>query len=1003
MTDLPADPHALFPRVGAGGGPGNQRVRWQLGSGLPTSLAAERIKEVLDLTRRDERLFQDRLDEHGDFFWSAGDAGKDFYERLKELLRTAGGRAEYEAARQDFRRRNPKTYGKLDFGFRLVGRCLRDINLEPEAALLDEEFDAPTAFLDAERADLLAQFLWGSALAASEERPWAVGPLISLAPAEEMGEVREGLVRTGSAAEPSESEQDADPEHLFDRFRSAVQGVRIRRAELDQLVRLQFDLDQIIALFEEREARREELLRSFSQFVREYREADLRLPLVEQCIDRVSEWRRLTATAPPQRVDHALSTAALLFDAERTVRSKKKLVDRAVKEEDYERLGVLSGELKKLAVDRDRYAQVLATCLEEWSKDQTDSAESPDSDDRGSSGPGEPTDQGPTGSDDGAPGPAPVSASPPAESLALLDVNEEAGEAAVVERRDGTAVRARALPTSEYDGPARAGEQASQPRDDIVSDGIARAMREERWGIAYQLARKKRRSLPGSGTVRLVAANFVTDREDAIEAELPGIAAEALEFFTSLVSAPESQVAVRNDVPVAVLLACAAVLPALRTPGGPVVELLAGMDAYLADCPRLRALVRVSAETLASTDMPLTPQSLAQDWDTELEQLGEDARSWIEAERSAKLAYAPATDLWHHLLEPWRENGRSSIGEMFGLLNEPAGHSRIQRAQRIADFWRENGDREVNRLHQARHGHTHARIDGRARVRLREKIAEAAAHADRMTACFASRPAGAERYQQSFVRALREAAEENGGGAMKEARLQSGPYSVIAARLLESYLRAVQGEGPTVDEPGLRLRDLLQGDFLPWIDIPARPRLKQLMEMLDLPEPDLADAAARCLKDGAFDRAEAILDYAGRRAALSETEGKRLWGALTDARVEADEEFDRLFGETELRIQSAEEHEAFDLDAGEQLRAALLASVEPGVGAHRERMILLGNAQSEVDKAMARSRRVIRKEFRSVKHPPARIAHQFEKAVRENRIRDARALLGRLQPQAGAE
>ena len=120
--------------------------------------------------------------------------------------------------------------------------------------------------------------------------------------------------------------------------------------------------------------------------------------------------------------------------------------------------------------------------------------------------------------------------------------------------------------------------------------------------------------------------------------------------------------------------------------GGPVVELLARLDSHLEDCPALRALARASVETLASTDMPLTPESLARDWDTQLAELGEDSARWIEGERSAKLAYAPATDLWHSLLESWNENGRSSIGEMFGLMEEPAKPSRIARAQRIADF-----------------------------------------------------------------------------------------------------------------------------------------------------------------------------------------------------------------------------------------------------------------------------------------------------------------------------
>ena len=1000
LTVLPIDSSKWFPPVGSGGGTSNRRLRWQLGSGLPASLSVDRVKEVLDLTRRDERLFQDRLDERGGFFWASTGVGQDFHERLRELLRTAGGRAEYDSARQDLRRRNAKTFGKLDFGFRLLSRCLRDIGREPDGTILEDKgFDAALEeFEDEERLDLKAQFLWGSALAASEERPSAVGALISLAPEEEIREVREGLVPVGGTVEAAEVTADIEPEQLMDRFRSAVRDLRIGEAGLDRFLRLQSDLDRIVAMVEDREAERGEFLRLFDQFVEQYRNAEFLIPLVDRCIHVVSEWRSSRHTASPRTVERALSLAALLFAAERAIRSARKLVEQAVADEDYARLGVLSGDMEKLAGERDRNARELAECMEDWPDDPPGTGGSPD----GGSGGGSGGTEGPAaGGRDGGP-------VEPGSGIAALGAVGETGPVAGAELdavapslgRDSASGSAESLHASEGNGEFGPSAVPTRPTVDAVETAIARAIRDRRWGVAHQLALKKRKSLPGSGAIRLIASNLVSDPDDAIEADLPGIAAEALDFFESRVASAAARRRKPERRAVAILLASSALLPALRAPGGPVVELLARLDSHLEDCPALRALARASVETLASTDMPLTPESLARDWDTQLAELGEDSARWIEGERSAKLAYAPATDLWHSLLESWNENGRSSIGEMFGLMVEPAKPSRIVRAQRIADFWRENTDREIDRLRQARHGNAHTRIDGRARIRLREKIAEAAAHADRLTECLAAKPSGAERYQQPIARAVRAAAEANGADAVREASRLGGPYVACSQALLEAYLRAVHGEGPVASVPGLRLRDLLEGEFLCWIELAERPAQKQLIAMLDAPVPDMAEVVKQCIGAGEFDRAEATLDYAHRRDALVEADRASLTCVLEKRRVAAAQEFDRRFEEIEGHIQSSEEHQAFNSDLGEQLRAALLASLEPGDGDHRGRMIILDKAQSDLDKAVSRCRREIRKAFRAVKHPPARIAHQFEKAVKESRFRDARELLGRLQQQA---
>ena len=263
--------------------------------------------------------------------------------------------------------RNAKTFGKLDFGIRLLSRCLRDIGHEPDGTILEDmDFDAAQEFEDTERPDLEAQFLWGSALAASEEQPSAVGALISLAPEEEIREVREGLVPVGGTVEAAEVTADIEPEQLMDRFRSAVRDLRIGEAGLDRFLLLQSDLDRIVAMVEDREAERDEFLRLFDQFVEQYRNEEFLIPLVDRCIHVVSEWRSSRHTASPRTVERALSLAALLFAAERAIRSARKLVEQAVADEDYARLGVLSGDMEKLAGERDRNARELAECMEDW-------------------------------------------------------------------------------------------------------------------------------------------------------------------------------------------------------------------------------------------------------------------------------------------------------------------------------------------------------------------------------------------------------------------------------------------------------------------------------------------------------------------------------------------------------------------------------------------------------------------------------------------------------------
>ena len=491
----------------------------------------------------------------------------------------------------------------------------------------------------------------------------------------------------------------------------------------------------------------------------------------------------------------------------------------------------------------------------------------------------------------------------------------------------------------------------------------------------------------------------MTDPEDAVEAELPGIAAEVLDWLAQYVPPAERGGAAGNSL--GVLLASAALLPATRAPGGPVVELLVESEGMLGSCPALRSLVRATAEALASTDLPLSTDALSRDWQRELGAARQEAGVWLAAERQATLPGVVPTDFWHYLLERWSEDGRSSIGELFHHLVSPpdAGHRR--RVREIAESWREPADRDLGRLLQARQGSANARIVGRARLRLREKISEAVAMADRWEAIWQREPEGAERFQQPIARVVRDAASEHGPAAGVEAGEFGGGFGPSAVALLDRYLAAMRGGAGEPATTRLRLEDLLTGEFLPWIDYPRDPNLEQTLAILGQSPPDPEAASKRAIEAGRLARAEAILDFGRRCGRLREEAHDALSQLLRTERARAEAEFDGSLERIEARIQEAERDTILDPDLAEQMRSTLLAAMEQGVGAHHARMLILRQVEEQVEKLVARCRRDLRKSFRTLKRPPAGMAHQFEKAVRANQFGRARELLDQARQKAG--
>ena len=84
------------------------------------------------------------------------------------------------------------------------------------------------------------------------------------------------------------------------------------------------------------------------------------------------------------------------------------------------------------------------------------------------------------------------------------------------------------------------------------------------------------------------------------------------------------------------------------------------------------------------------------------------------------------------MLEDWEHGGRSSLGYMFALLENPAEAIDTKRVSEITEFWRANGEKEIDRVdRENRRRASTKKIEGSARLDLRHKVEQALAFSER--------------------------------------------------------------------------------------------------------------------------------------------------------------------------------------------------------------------------------------------------------------------------------
>ena len=140
------------------------------------------------------------------------------------------------------------------------------------------------------------------------------------------------------------------------------------------------------------------------------------------------------------------------------------------------------------------------------------------------------------------------------------------------------------------------------------------------------------------------------------------------------------------------------------------------------------------------------------------------------------------------MLEDWEQGGRSSLGRMFAHLNKPAEHINAQSLSEIADYWRTNGEKEIDRIdRENRRRASTKKIEGSARLDLRNKIAQAVAHADLWLSLTNERPDKRAPFPSEQAKLLRNAVNDHADQAVAEIHAAATAFEGSATKLLRRY------------------------------------------------------------------------------------------------------------------------------------------------------------------------------------------------------------------------
>ena len=519
----------------------------------------------------------------------------------------------------------------------------------------------------------------------------------------------------------------------------------------------------------------------------------------------------------------------------------------------------------------------------------------------------------------------------------------EEAPAASNEGRVGQRPAAPDSPTPPDDKPrAEVADDPTRPDDaengsvERIEDAIATLIEHGRLGLAYHLSLSAPGRFPSANAIKLAACNYVTDERAPVAAELSELAATLLhEAETVADNGPDWHEH-------ALLTTCAALAPALAAPGGPVAQLLTFLEPWLDDTPSLRALAKTAAEvSMTGVHLPialLREEDSLERWRGRALALRNETKSWITNERQSKIKFQAATRVWRRMLEDWeRSNGQSSLGRIFSLVVDiPIDDIVAENVKQISEYWRAYRDKEIDRIDRENRSWKHNnKIEGSARVNLRNKVNQALALADRWIRLIAERPDKRLPFQTEQAAMLRTSVRNKVDLALDEINAVPIHKAEGAQKLLRRYAALFNDADGEKDRRPVGLTDLLNGDLLadPGIafDDTGQPsdspvNFDVLWKLVEWETPDFGQAAMERAKCGDFLGAEAAVDFAERTGriddvradqsrTLIERQRERIQTELTDKVAETSNRLDAAYAAGTLTLESYEQqHDLIPFD-----------------------------------------------------------------------------------------
>ena len=744
--------------------------------------------------------------------------------------------------------------------------------------------------------------------------------------------------------EPS-PEKDGEAAALVDDIRKAAEDLDAKRLEPSAIGALDCAVARLAVIAKVREARREASERLRSRF-EEWRGG----PFGSALVAATGLEERLTALfaqiGAGDMDQDRLETILGLFEAALDIKSRDQETDAAYRkafaEDDLTSVISLATDLKSLEAERDEaYTAIDKVLVGSLLKDRATETPPPEEEKAypyaeldATAKEEEPDERAPEHEPEPIPEPRDKDAPEPADEKEETH-DDEAGH------------RARDAASEDDAAISDDGEDISAER---IEAEVAAAIDRGRFGLAYHLALAAPEALPSANAIKLVACNYVTDESALVDADLHVLATKLKDEAEAVLNNGPNQLIQRSY---AVLIAAAALSPARIAPGGPVAELLTFLEPHVdhepldylpphdEDIPPLRKLVKTAAEvSMKGIDLPvelLREDDSLEKWTERAKALHRETRSWIEKEKKAKLKFQPATRVWQRILDDWDKNGRASIGRMFEeLLEESYVGIDTGRVSEIAEYWRSNREKEIDRINrEIRNTASSKKIEGAGRVDLRNKIDEAITFSHRWRKLLAERPDNRPEFRKKQAKILRGAVRDYAETSMEKIDVDgaigelAAPIARRAVELIGRYVAMFKD--PTTDEsaPPMSLSDLLNGDLLanPKIgfDDTGHPsetpvKVDLLLDLANQDKLDFKNAAVERAMRGDFQSADAAIDFAKRRRALDEAGADRARAMVEIERTRVQQKFEDKVGETSDRLDSAYARGVLSRETLEQLR-----------------------------------------------------------------------------------